>query len=94
MEDKKRLNVVDLAQHPEIELKVGDLVRLKGKGLQTGSNFLKLNQPRFEYMWNTDTVFVVKKQLNSQYYILYTDGIEINCYRNFLCKIINITSTH
>ena len=94
MENEKRLNVVDLAQHPKVQLRVGDLVRFRGKGLQAGLLPLKLNQPQFNHVWDDETVFVVKQQLNTQYYILYKDGIEINCYRNFLCKIINTTQTH
>ena len=94
MEDEKSLNVVDLAQYPDVRLQVGDLVRFREKFLQSYAETLKLNSVRFNQLWNSDTVFVVKKQLNEKYYILYKDGIEMNCYRNFLCKIINTTQTY
>lgn len=79
MENQKQLNVVDLMYHPKINLEVGDLVKFNGSGVLGWANSA----------WNEDTILVVKCKLNNQYYILYCDGIEVHCYKKYLCKIIN-----
>jgi cellulose synthase/poly-beta-1,6-N-acetylglucosamine synthase-like glycosyltransferase len=79
MENQTQLNVVDLMYHPKINLEVGDLVKFNGSGVLGWSNSV----------WNEDTILVVKCKLNNQYYILYCDGIEVHCYKKYLCKIIN-----
>jgi hypothetical protein len=93
MENQTQLNVVDLAQYPKVTLQVGDLVQLTGwngkKRLQSTEAYLLLElKQAFDPISEDNALFVVTRQLNNQYYVIYHNGVEKNCYRNFLSKIV------
>ena len=83
MENQTQLNVVNLMHHPKINLEVGDLVKFNDKGVLSWANSWA------NTTWGEDIILVVKCKLNNQEYILYCDGIEVHCYKKYLCKIIN-----